>query len=412
MKPKWKGGSMLAVLALAGAPAALAPSALAQEWTITPRATLAAGVIEEESPLASAGDVLADVGVVISREDTFENGLQLTWRLEGRYQRDAPSRPSFAGVLGNCPTSVAGCPRIASGGGFLSPVSPATGLAAFGQQADEDGFLALEGASVSLQGPWGQGVIGWDTGAAVQNDARAPQVLERVSAFSSSLDPTGLVTTRARNDVTGPSPKATYFSPRWLGLRAGVSFTPEANQRGVDFDPGYGVAGHARAELEDVWEGAISFARQFAQQDLRVRAAVTATRATSGSALVGFGDYEGWGAGLELEKAGWTGGLRWLSSDNAWAPGNGDYDAWEVGLVHETGDWRYGIEAGWSEDGLNRIKGASWLVGLSRRVGENLRLGVAWMDSEADLPVSLASALGHQNARNDGLVVELSVGNW
>jgi hypothetical protein len=295
---------------------------------------------------------------------------------------------------------------------FFSPVSPATGLAAGGALQDEGLIAAIEGASVSLYGSWGEGVLGMEEGAASLLDARAPTVLERVSAFSSSLDPSGIVTTRARNDVTGPSAKATYFSPRWLGLKAGVSYTPEANQRGVDFDPDFSGAGLASAELQHVWEGAVSFDRQFADQGLHVRAAVTATKAESGSRFAQFGDYEAIGAGLELEKGVWTAGVRWLNSDNGWASGHGDYEAWEVGFVRQGDKWRFGVEAGWSDDGLNRVEGMSWLVGASRKINEHFRLGVAWMDGEADLPVSVGSAFGHQNARNDGLILELTVGNW
>jgi predicted porin len=219
------------------------------------------------------------------------------------------------------------------------------------------------------------------------------------------------VTTRARNDVTGPSAKVSYMSPRWIGFRLGASFTPKADQRGADFDPDFGAAGMAKAELEDVWEGAASFARQFAQQDLRVRAALTYSTASSSSGLAGFGTYEAWGAGLELERGRWTGGVRWLSSNNAWDSGNGDYQAWEAGLVRQGDEWRIGAEAGWSEDQLGKIEGASWLVGASRKINENVDLGLAWTSAEADLPVLLGPIPGHTNARNDGLIVELTVRN-
>ncbi len=388
------------------------------EWQVDFEATAVGAAIEDESALApSAPSALGSAMLAVTRSDTFENGLTLGWRGEVRLERDAPSRPAFAGVLGACPASNAACPRVASGAGFLSPIAPATGLAAGGSVLDEEGFATIEAASVSLAGPWGEGVFGLDSGAAARLDARAPTVLRRVSAFSPGLDPTGLGVTRARNDVTGSSLKATYMSPRWLGLRAGASFTPEANQRIADFEPDFEAAGLGRAELENVWEGAVSFARQFAEQDLRVRAAVTYSTADSGSSFVSspgvpaFGEYEAWGAGLELEHAGWTGGIRWLSSNNAWDSGNGDYEAWEAGLVHQGDEWRFGIEGGWAEDRLTGIEGASWLVGASRKITDNLDLGVAWTSADADLPVLLSPSVSHTNASNDGLVIELTVRN-
>jgi hypothetical protein len=348
---------------------------------------------------------------VAARSDTLENGLVLTWRVEGRFERDAASRPSFAGALGACPAANPRCPQATAGAGFVSPVSPVTGLAAGGAPVETEGFATLEGASVSLFGPWGEGIIGLDPGVAARLDARAPVVLQRASAFTPGLDPTGLVTSRARNDATGSSFKASYRSPRWIGFQLGASYAPKADHRTADFDPDFGGAGLGHAELEDVWEGAASFARQFADQGFRLRAAITYTSASSASTLAEFGDYAAWGAGMELERGAWTGGIRWLSSNNAWEAGTGDYEAWEAGLVRESGEWRVGIEGGWSKDQLTRTKGVSWLVGASRRINDNVDLGVAWASAEADLPVLIGPSPSHTNAGNDGLLVELTVRN-
>lgn len=383
-----------------------------REWRVDARLTLAGAAVEDETPLAPAGDGLLGSALLgVSRSDTFENGLTLGWRGAIRFERDAPSRPAFVGVLGNCPASNALCPRLSGPGGFVSPISPATGLSASGIRPDDDGFIVLETAAVSLEGAWGEGALGLDSGAATRLDARPPTVLQRVSAVSPGLDPTGAVVTRARNDVTGSSFKATYLSPRWIGLRLGASYTPEANQRGADFDPDFSGAGLGSAGLENVWESAVSFARQLAEQNLRIRAAITYSTADSGSGLTGFGEYEALGAGLELEQGAWTGGIRWLSSNNAVDSGNGDYEAWEAGLVHQEGEWRFGIEGGWAQDQLAGIEGSSWLVGASRKINDNLDIGLAWTAADPDMPVLSGLSVSHTNASNDGLVLELTVRN-
>jgi hypothetical protein len=404
---------MRAHLTLAALAMGTAAPALAQEWTVDASLTLAGAAVDDESPLAPAGDgFLASGNLVVSGSfDTFENGLTLSWRGEARIDRDAATRPAFAGVLGDCPAANALCPRVPGGAGFLSPVGPATGLAAGGPLEDEDLVATVEGASVTLSGPWGQGTLGLDPGVAARLDARPPTVLQRVSASSPGLDPTGLVVTRARNDVTGPSAKISYRSPLWFDIRLGASFTPKADLRGADFDPDFGGAGLGKAEPENIWEAAAYFERRFPENGLRVRTALTYIAAESGSGLVGFGDYEAWGAGLELDHGEWTGGLRWLSSNNAWDSGNGDYEAWEVGLVRQGSEWRVGIEGGWSEDRLTGIEGASWLVGASRKINEHVDLGVAWTSSEADMLLLSGPSVGHTNARNNGLVLELTVRN-
>lgn len=387
------------------------------EWTATAEATLVANGVESDSALSTAAEALMGSALLeISRSDTFDNGLTLGWLASVRYDRDPQTRPAFSGALGTCAPINPACPDVASG--TLSPVSPATGLAVGGATFDEKNFVAVEAASVSLTGPWGEGVLGYDVGAAARLDARAPTVFNRVSAISPGLDPTGMAVTRARNDVTGASPKATYLSPRWLGLRVGVSYTPEANHRTTDFDPEASGPGLASAELENVWEGGVSFARQFSEpgqlaaQGLHVRAAITYSSADSAAGRPEFGGYEAWGAGLELEHDGWTGGVRWLTSNNAWAAGSGDYDAWEIGLVKKTEDgWKLGVEAGWSEDKLNKLDGSSWLVGVSREISHNLEIGVGWASSGTDIPVPVGLSLGHTNASNDGLFVEFTVRN-
>ncbi len=396
---------VVAALVVALVPAG---TATAQEWALDARGTLAGGVMDEGVSLAPADSgPLFDGSLIATQTTDFSNGLRLEWRGEVRLQKDASSRPAFAGVLGDCPAGAPRCPTVS---GTLSPVSAATGLAAAGGPIDDGAFATVEGASMALSGPWGEGIVGLDTGAAVRLDARAPTVLTSVSAFSPGLDPSGLVTSRARNDVTGSSFKATYMSPRWLGFRAGASWTPEADHRSADFDPGFDAPGLARAELQNVFEGALSFARQFREADVRVRAAVTGTVAESGSPYADFGDYEAWGAGLEIEKAGWIGGLRWLTGNNAWARGGGDYEAWEAGLTREAGPWKFGLEAGWSKDDLARTEGFSGLAAVRRTLGDHVELGLGYLHAEADLPRS-GTSFGLIEARNSGLIAELSVRN-
>ena len=387
-----------------------AGSAYGQEWRLDARLTIAAAAINQEVKLAPAARTfLADGDLMLTRTDTLANGLQLVWRGEARLERDAPSRPGFAGVLGDCSPSALGCAKVIDAAGLQSPIAPSTGLAAFGAPVREDAFATLEGASVSLIGPWGEGMAGFDSGVASRLDARPPTVMSAVSAFSPALDPTGLVVTRARDDVSGPSFKAGYLSPRLLGFRLGVSYAPEANLRGADFDPTFTAPGLERAHLTDVWEGAASFARNFTGAGLRVRAAITTIHARSDAGGSEFGDYQAWGAGLELEKGHWSTGLRWLTSDNAWREGHAGYEAIEASLVRQGEKWRFGIEAGWASDDLTRTEGSSWLIGANRKINDHLAVGIAWSSAAADLPMADLSGFRHTNASNDGLVLELSV---
>jgi hypothetical protein len=418
--------SSLSVVVAGLAAPALLPEAAAQQapppelagapdWKISASATLVGAGLDQAAALAPASDgFLFDAGLAITRRDVLENGLQLTWRIEGRVQRDAASRPAFSGVLGNCPPASSGCPGIPDGAGFRAPVSPATGLSASGPPLDQNVFAALEGASLAVSGPWGEGVFGVDSGVAARLDARAPTVLAQVSAFTPDLDPTGLAVTRARNDVAGPALKISYLSPRLLGLRMGASYTPEPSERSVDFDPRPALPGAAQANLKHVSEAAISWARTDPASGLRIRAALTGSWADSAgapgaAAAAAFGGYTAWGAGLELERGAWTGGLRYLHSNNAWRAGHGDYEAVEIGLVRQTERWRFGAEVGAARDDLTLTEGFSWLVGARRRLAETIEVGIAWGRARAELPQAGLGGFSHINASNGGIIVELSV---
>jgi hypothetical protein len=386
-------GHRIALVVLA---AGLGSPAWSQEIELSAKASLVTGVLDETGAgRGVSGEPLLDAGLVATRTDTLDSGLQLVWRGELRLQRDAPGRPSFAG-------DPLDRPGPAPGGPGMRAFSPATGL---GGRADgDDLYLAIEGASLAASGAWGEGVVGLDAGVAARLDARAPLVFESMSVLSPALDPTGRSIVRARNDVTGPSAKASYLTPRWLGLRAGGSYTPEANLRGSDHDPRPEAAGFAGADLQQVREAALSFDRRFRSNGVRIRAAATAVFAEPGQEGPGFVDYEAWGGGLEIEREGWTGGVRYLSSNNARAGGEG-YEAIEGSLVRETGDWRFGIEAGWARDDLQGIEGTSFLVGARRAFGEHVMLGVGWADSDLESP----AITGVSRSAARGLVLEATV---
>jgi len=399
----------------AGAQEAPPEPVAAPDWKISAAASLVGASMDEGKALAPASDgFLFDADLAISRKDVLENGLQLTWRIEGRVQRDAASRPAFAGVLGDCPPASPGCPGVAGASGVRPLVSPATGLATYGPRLQENVIAALEGASLSVSGPWGEGVFGVDSGVAARLDARAPGVLAQVSAFTPSLDPTGLVVARARNDVAGPALKVSYMSPRLLGFRLGASYTPDPSERSVDFDPRPNLPGAAQANLKHVSEAAISWARTDPGSGLRIRAALTGSWADSSGAdrsgpSGGFGGYAAWGGGLEVEQGGWTGGMRYLHSNNAWRAGHGDYETVELGVVRQGERWRIGAEIASSRDDLASREGLSWLVGARRKLNEKVDVAVAWASAKADLPQSGLGGFSHTNASNGGLVVELSV---
>ena len=277
-------------------------SACADSLEADAEITIVAAALDQDSQV-DADAPLHDIALGVEGDTVFDNGLRFGFRLEGRIQKDHERRPSFAGHIGG---------GVNQAGSSASIVSAATGVSTSSGHDDEDHFAQIEQGFIYLEGGWGEVSVGRDTGAAVRLDARAPKILDKASVTDTRLDPTGLATTRARNDVTGISEKLTYLSPRWLGLRVGGSYTPDADVRSVDFDPTGGLENEANPQLEDIFEGGLSFSRKFRSSGIRLRTALTASYATSGNEAAGFVDYEAYGGGLELEKDEWKLGFRTL----------------------------------------------------------------------------------------------------
>ena len=378
---------LLAVAVCAGLPW----SALAQELELDAELNIVGAALSDDE-INVSDEFLLDTMLGVHGDHVFENGVLIGARLEGRFQQNNSTRPAFAGNFDAQDT-----------GTVVFERTPSAGFARSSSLLDDGNVAALEQAFVYVSGGWGEVSLGKDVGVAARLDARPPKVQQTVSAFSPSLDPTGLAFVRARNDPTGNSIKVSYLSPRWIGFRLGASFSPQAEPDGVNFDPNESSGVDATANLEDVVEAAISFDRKFGKADIRLRTALTYTRGESASVQFFSQAYEAVGAGLEIERGDWRGGVRFLSSNNAVS--SGDYDALEIGITKELGPWTIGAEYGHAEDGLLRLEGQSVSLNFRREISDFLGLGISYVSNDLDFVSDISQEVGAV----DGFIMELSV---
>lgn len=357
-------------------------------------ATIIGAALDDQGQ-AEAESFLYDLMLGIENDHLFDNGLELGFRLGGRVQQDHAQRPGFAGNFQSSDTDQA----------VVGVRSPTTGIAYADAPLDEGVRARLEQAYIYLDGGWGEVSVGRDVGVASRLDARPPTLLESYHGGTSRLDPSGIAFVRARNDPTGPSAKISYLSPRWLGVRLGASFTPQADADSVDFDPDTSVSGVNTADLENVLEFAASFSRKFGQADLDLRIGLNGATGQSGSNFATFRDYEAFGAGIEIEKGAWQYGVRYLSSNNAVE--SGDYTATEMSVVRQFGDWRIGAEYGVAEDEFLNMEGSSWLVGIHKNITDQFAIGLAYTDSDLDINNSNMP----EGSAAKGVILELTVRN-
>lgn len=329
--------------------------------------------------------VLGELSLNGNVERVLENGVRLRARSALRLQADHPSRPGGIGGFGN---------------DFFAPVGAFSGLSSGPPIAESNSRARLETAYLQIDGGYGEVRIGKDQGVAARFHEGSRSALSHARLDSSLIDPTGLSGVRTRNDLTGPSLKVSYATPRLLGIRAGASFTPQADADGLDRRPTAGTGGIA-PETENAFEVALNATRRLRESGWRIDAGLgwsTANVSTRGPFAL-YNSVEIWSAGTRLEKDDWTIGLSWLDSDNGLA-GSG-YNAWSAGLHKEAYDTDFSVEFGQSEDKGAAMDSRSWRVGAAREFGQNTQVAIAYLHDALDSPLQKRDA--------QGIVVEITL---
>ncbi|MEO1642394.1 MAG: porin [Pseudomonadota bacterium] len=174
---------------------------------------LAITPLSDDTGAREAETFLGEASLSGTAETVLDNGLRLRGRFALRLQKDHPQRPGGSGGFGTDISTVPGAFSGVSDG----PVPTGEG---------DDLRARLETAYFQVDGGYGELRLGKDSGVAARFHEGAPSVLSHTRGDTALLDPTGLTSVRTRHELTGPSAKLSYATPRLLGVRAGLSFTP------------------------------------------------------------------------------------------------------------------------------------------------------------------------------------------
>ena len=364
---------------------ALAQTAGPIELELGIDATTVISLAEDDDPGAETETMLGEFTLGAQVQRVLENGVRLRARTALRYQYDHPSRPGFTGGFGSIP----GAPTGAFSGMSLAPAL-----------SDGNGRVRFETAYLQVDGGYGELRAGRDLGVAARFHEGAPDVLSHARLDSALLDPSGLASIRSRHDLTGPSLKLSYASPRLLGLRAGASFTPRADADGLDRRPAVGT-GLSAPEIDNAIELALNGSRRLPGSGLRIDGALAWSTAETRdrAGLAPYGRVDTVSAGTRMELGDWSWGGSWLSSDNGLP--NGDYEAWSLGFARNAFDIDWSLTYGESRDDTAIIDSSGWRFGAARALGENARLALAYRNDEIQKnPVTIGS---------QGIVVEITL---
>lgn len=366
---------------IAASPAALAElEGEAGPWTYKVGGEAVTVISVGDSDGVDREPLLFELGIEGALERVLDNGAEIGVRLTWRGQRDHPARAGGVGCLDEGGAAAVGVFSGAAGGCGLEDAGPRG---------------SIEGAYAYIDGGYGEVTAGRDLGIAARFYEGPREVFTHARTTDALLDPSGQAFVRLRADLTGPAAKVSYATPRLLGLRAGVSFTPDANAQGLDWDPVRPLGGLERPQIESVWEVGLNFSRRFRESGPRVRAGLTHAEGDleSAAALPAFGaDIAATAAGVELEWDRFGLAASALSSDNG-VPG-GDYESWSIGATTSGfgADWSFTV-AGAEDAGL-RATSDSTTLGAAWEAADGLRLAVGYQRNRLEMPLFEADSQG------------------
>ncbi len=324
----------------------------------------------------------------------LESGIEIGGELRAGVDADHPSRAGFSGAF-----APAGAPGEFAAGGFsgLSRAAAAEGEGPRGR---------IEAAFVYADTGYGEVRAGIDQGVARRFSEAAPALFRAAGIVNPALDPDGEVIARTDHDLTGPALRISYATPRLLGVRAGLSYAPDADRSGLDRDP-------ARAPLpalSDAFEIGVNVSRRLPRGGPAVR--LGAAWSTASASLPGdpgsYNRIETWSVGGLVSGNRRAFGASYLSSDNGLATRDGSYEAWEAGGTVGFGVIEVGLGYAAATDRAAGLKSDGVTFGLAREFGSGWRVAAGWRAMDTRRAGSARLTLPGLRETPSGIVFEIT----
>lgn len=341
----------------------------------------------QESGEADAESLLGEISLTGRAERVLESGLRI--RLNGALRTQYDNALS-AGTTG-------------SFGEMVEAPAPFSGQAGGLPSGSDELRTRLESAYIQVDGAYGEVRLGKDRGVAARFFEGPPSTFRHARLDAPLLDPAGLSLVRTRHDLTGPSPKLSYASPRILGIRAGVSLTPDANADGLDQRMGLDRGG-LTGGLDEAFEVALNASRLISSMDLRLEGMVAWSTASIDAPTGGLADIyedrvESVSTGGRVRYKDWTLGATWAGSDDGLE--DGEYESWTLGIGRPAFGLDWTMSYGAAEDQRTGLDAESWRIGAAREFGDSARISLGYLSDEGESPNFAAKA--------DGVVVEVTL---
>jgi len=131
--------------------------------------------------------------------------------------------------------------------------------------------------------------------------------------------------------------KITYYTPRFSGFQAGVSYAPSLTDRGELTNRQDALVGTGVINGRDMWEEGLNYEGQFDQ--IGIAAAVTGEEGHADNQAIGVSpeNLGAWNAGLKLSYMGFSAAGSYGDWSDSFAASGQKADYWTGGLAYETG---------------------------------------------------------------------------
>lgn len=183
--------------------------------------------------------------------------------------------------------------------------------------------------------------------------------------------------------------KVTYYTPRWYGFQAGLSYSVDTDDRGQNVT----LADNTAGQFENIWQGGINYTNQWDQWGLGLSA--TAESGDAESNL--YEDLWAWALGAKVSYMGFSVAASygdWDDSGALKAPGgNDDSHYWTIGGAYEYGP--FGVSVTYLDSEYD-------VAGVGENEFDNLSIGADYKLAPGLTPYAEISFFD-QNAVGGGL---------
>ena len=260
----------------------------------------------------------------------------------------------------------------------------------------QDGFSQLEESYLYFSGNWGRFNLGRSNGAAYLLQVAAPGADSNIDGQDISIsfyNPTGNyhqdykqagieTNTGFGNSIAASqyADKITYLTPKFNGFQAGVSYSPQVDQKTVNNN----VAGSQSDALgfEDAFDIAARYDGEFSGVGVHVGGGYSF--AGQETDTLANDDYKEWNAGLKLTFEGFgIGGA--YNTDNGALDSSGDTDNWTVGVDYTWGAYVFGASYFDSQADSDDSELQRYAVGATYTFGPGMQFrgAVAYYNDDA-----------------------------